>query len=230
MRHAKPIILKLLDKLEKFYGPQEPGWPVDPYEFLVWWHCGYPASDAACSKGWEKLHREVGIEPDKLLKATPGQLSSALRPGGMFPELRALRLKEIAIRVQDEFGGDLCAGLHGPLSQARKILKAFPGIADAGSDRILLFSGIAPIAAVPSNCIHVMDRVLQGRESKNYAASYRESQKIIATGVQETFDARTRAYLLLKRHGQEICKRTKPRCESCPASSNCAFFNSLKQI
>jgi hypothetical protein len=28
MRHAKPIILKLLDKLEKFYGMQEPGWQV----------------------------------------------------------------------------------------------------------------------------------------------------------------------------------------------------------
>lgn len=230
MRHAKPIILKLLDKLEKFYGTQEAGWPVDPYEFLVWWYCGYPASDAACTKGWEKLNREVGIEAHKLLKATPRLLSSALRPGGMFPELRALRLKEIAIRVQDEFSGDLRAGLHGPLSEARKILKTFPGIADAGADRILLFSGIAPIAAVPSNCTHVMDRVLQGQESKNYAASYREGQKAIATEVQDTFDARTRAYLLLKRHGQEICKRTKPRCESCPISSNCTFFNSLKRI
>ncbi len=124
----------------------------------------------------------------------------------------------------------ICAlGLHGPLSQARKILKAFPGIADAGADRILLFSGIAPIPAVPSNCTHVMDRVLKGWESTNYAGSYREGQKVIATGVQETFDARTRAYLLLKRHGQEICKRTNPRCESCPGSSNCAFFNTLKR-
>jgi endonuclease III len=166
----------------------------------------------------------------KLLTATPRLLSSALRPGGMFPELRGFCLKEIAMRVQNEFGGDLRAGLQRPLSQARKILKAFPGIADAGADRILLFSGIAAIAAVPSNCTHVMDRVLHGQESKNYAASYRKGQKVIATGVQETFNARTRAYLLLKRHGQEICKRTKPRCESCPASSNCAFFNSLKRI
>lgn len=42
--------------------------------------------------------------------------------------------------------------------------------------------------------------------------------------VPETFDARTRAYLLLKHHGQEICKRTKPRCEKCPVRSNCCFF------
>jgi len=32
------------------------------------------------------------------------------------------------------------------------------------------------------------------------------------------------AYLLLKRHGGEICKRTKPKCEICPISSACAYF------
>jgi endonuclease III len=42
--------------------------------------------------------------------------------------------------------------------------------------------------------------------------------------VPETFDARTRAYLLLKQHGQQTCKRTEPKCEECPVSSNCAFL------
>jgi len=53
----------LLDELEAFYGPQEPCWPVDPYQFLIWWHCGYPASDATCTRGWSALKREVGVEP-----------------------------------------------------------------------------------------------------------------------------------------------------------------------
>jgi endonuclease-3 len=151
MRHAMLTIPELLDKLEKFYGEQEPGWPVDPYEFIVWWQCGYPASDTTCAKGWEKLKSEVGIGPQQLLAASPRQLAAALKPGGMIPELRALRLKEIAMRVKDEFGGDLRAALTGPLASARKTLKKFPGIADPGGDRILLFAGIAPIAGVPSN-------------------------------------------------------------------------------
>ena len=65
----KPTVPELLDRLEKFYGRQEPCWPVDPYEFLVWWYCGYPASDAACAKGWEKLTEEVGVTPRNLLDA-----------------------------------------------------------------------------------------------------------------------------------------------------------------
>jgi endonuclease III len=217
-------IVDVLDRLEKFYGPQEPSFPTEPYEFLVWWYCGYPASDAACSKGWTNLASEVGIEPAQLLKAKPAKLGAALKAGGMFPELRAERLKEVAMRVQDEFGGDLRAGLAGPISQARKTLKSFHSIADPGADRILLFGGISPIAAVPSNCVHVLDRILHTSESKNYSAAYREAQRALAAELPEKFDARTRAYLLLKTHGQETCKRTKPRCEICPVRSQCAFY------
>ena len=224
MRPPRPTIPQLLDQLENFYGSQEPCWPVDAYEFIVWWHCGYPASDAACGKGWDKLKSEVGIEPERLLAATPRKLASVLKAGGMVPELRGLRLKEIAMRVKDQLGGDLRAALGGPLAGARKTLKNFPGIADPGADRILLFAGIAPIAAVPSNGTQVLARILRGQERENYGANYREAQQAIAVEVADTFDARTRCYLLLKHHGQEICKRAKPKCEECPVSLNCAFF------
>ena len=120
MRKTGISIPDLLDKLEKYYGKQEPCWPVDPYEFIVWWHCGYPASDAACTKGWDKLKTQVGIEPHNLLGATPNKLAIALKPGGMVPELRALRLKEVAMRVKDKLGGDLRAALTGPISDVRQ--------------------------------------------------------------------------------------------------------------
>jgi endonuclease III len=217
-------IPELLTQLESFYGQLETNWPTDPYLFLIWWHCGYPASDAACAKGWESLNGKIGVEPEQLLGASPAILASALKPGGMVPEIRALRLKEIAARVQDEFGGDLRVGLVGPIAQARKVLKNFPSIGDPGADRILLFGEIAPVAAVPSNCPQVVVRVLRGQESGNYGATYREARQAIEAEVSEKFDARIRAYLLLKRHGQEICKRTKPKCGECPVRSSCAYF------
>jgi len=217
-------VLDVLNRLEKFYGSQEPGFPVDPYEFLVWWYCGYPASDAACDKGWKNLKQQVGIGPHQLLAASPAKIAAALKAGGMVPELRAQRLKELAMRVKDEFGGDLRAALVGPIAKARKILKSFHSIADPGADRILLFAGIVPIAAVPSNCVHAPARILQGPEGENYSAAYREAQRAIAAEVPEKFDARMRAYLLLKTHGQQTCKRTNPKCEECPVKSKCAFI------
>jgi endonuclease III len=224
MPKAAVNVSDLLEQLEQIYGPQEPAWPTEPYLFLIWWHCGYPASDRACGKGWEALREQVALEPEAILASSPDLLAKALRAGGMVPELRALRLKEIAARVKDEFAGDLLGALKGPLPAVRARLKKFPNIADPGADRILLFAGLAPVAAVPSNCPHVLVRIRRGRERENYGATYREAQEEIETGVPEKFDGRTRAFLLLKRHGQEVCKLTKPKCAQCGLSSACAYF------
>jgi len=220
---SRLALSEILNRLERFYGPQVPSFPVDPYEFLVWWYCGYPASDVTCSKGWNSLTREVGIDPAKLLKTKPEKLTVAIRPGGVFPELRAQRLQDLAFRVENEFGGDLRTALAGPVPKARTLLKSFHGIADPGADRILLFGKISPIAAVPSNCVGVLLRILKGTTDESYSVSYREEQRVIASELPETFDARGRAYLLLKRHGQQLCKRTNPKCQECLLRPSCAY-------
>ncbi len=218
-------LAQLLDKLERVYGAQSPCWPEDPYLFLVWWHCGYPASDASCAKGWESLRGAIGVDPQRILDADPAKLALALKPGGMVPELRAMRLKEVAGRIQNDFGGDLSAALHEmPVAKDRAALKKFPNIADPGADRILLFGGISPEAAVPSNCPHVLVRIERGKERENYGVTYKEAQQSIETEVPAEFEARRRAYLLLKRHGQETCKRTNPKCSECLVAASCAFY------
>jgi endonuclease III len=217
-------LTNILERLEAHYGPQEPDWPVDPYLFVVWWHCGYPASDAACSKGWASLEREIGTDQQALLAAAPGKLTAALKPGGMVPELRARRLKEIAEKTLSTFGGDLRGALAAmPVDKARAALKSFPNIADAGAARILLFAEIAPLAAVPSNCPHVLVRLQHGQERENYSVTYREAERAVETELPRQFAARTRAFLLLKRHGQALCKRTNPKCGECPMAADCAF-------
>ena len=134
----------------------------------------------------------------------------------MVPDLRAQRLKEIAARVLDQFGGDLHRALAGRLGEAPKLLGQFPGIAGPGADRILLFDGMAPISAVPSNGPHVLVRIRQGRECENYGGNYREAQQIIGCSVAADVQSRSRASLLLKQHGQVACERAKPACGTCP--------------
>jgi endonuclease III len=215
-------IPSLLDRLESHHGPQEPSWPVDPYEFLIWWHCGYPASDERCARGWASLKKATGIQPERILSASQAQLAAALKPGGMVPELRATRLQQIAQRVVNQFGGNLDSLFTGPIPTVRKNLKGFPNIADPGVDRILLFAHKSPIAAVPSNCPHVLVRIVLGLERESYGVTYHEAQSLIESEIPEQFHARQRAFLLLKAHGQTICKR-KPQCGRCPLQSDCAY-------
>ena len=228
MRKRRLTVREVLNELETFYGKQEPCWPSDPYLFLLWWYSGYPASDASCTKGWNGLNNKIGTDPDAILAASPNALAAALKPGGMLPELRGERMKEVTARIKDEFDGDLRAALTGPITKVRKVLKSFPSIADPGADRILLFAGIQPVAAVPSICTGVLARIQNGREEENYNASYREVQRMIDSEIPATFDARARAYLLLKRHGQELCKRTHPKCEGCPVRTACAFVRTAR--
>jgi endonuclease III len=75
----------------------------------------------------------------------------------------------------------------------------------------------------------VLVRIQRGQERENYGVTYREAQQAIEAEVPAKFDARRRAYLLLKRHGQEICKRTKPRCDECPVSAGCAYFKGRRR-
>ena len=63
---------EILAALESRYGKQEPSWPTDPYLFLVWWHCGYPAGDTTCARGWAALTRDVGVGPEQLLAKSRG--------------------------------------------------------------------------------------------------------------------------------------------------------------
>ena len=214
----------VLDRLEAQHGAQEPDWPVDPYDFLIWWHCGYPASDERCARGWSALKKSIGIEPERILKATQTKLAEALKAGGMVPELRAMHVQQIAEGVMKEFEGDLRQGLKGDVSELRKRLKRFPGIADPGADRILLFAKIKAIAAVPSNCPQVLVRIQLGLEREDYGVSYREAQSLISGEVPEKFVPRQRAYLLLKQHGQSICKRSNPKCSECVLIEHCAYF------
>jgi endonuclease III len=222
MKANTQTVPALIDRLESHYGPQQPGWPVDPYEFLIWWHCGYPASDDRCARGWEQLTAAIGIQPERILAASTQELTRALKPGGMVPELRAQRLQQIAALVVNQYAGSLDSLFTGPLKSVRAALKSFPAIADPGVDRILLFARKSPVAAVPSNCPHVLVRILHGLERENYAVTYREAQRLIHDQIPEQFHARQRAFLLLKVHGREICKR-KPKCSVCPVSSACAY-------
>ena len=106
-RSHLPNLTEILDTLEKLYGPQKAVGPADPYEMILYLNSGYPATDASCSKGFEALKREVGLEPKEILGASNARLAKLLRLGGIVPEQRAARLHEIARKVRSEFGEDL---------------------------------------------------------------------------------------------------------------------------
>jgi endonuclease-3 len=169
------------------------------------------------------LRQNVGLKPKNIAAAPKQALVEAARLGGMLPDLRADRLRFIAELTISEFDGDLRQVLQLPLPRAKKALKRFPTIGDPGAEKILLFAGVAALLALESNGLRVLVRLGYCEERKNYGATYRAAQEALAGQKGSDCAWLTDVHLLLRRHGQELCRRTGPACHACPLASGCHF-------
>ncbi|HUJ39022.1 MAG TPA: hypothetical protein VLW54_00640 [Candidatus Acidoferrales bacterium] len=104
---------KILDHLERFYGKPRaprailpnPSRGADPYRMLLYTNCGYPATDAACTKGFEALDARVGLRPDDILGASDAELTEVFRGTGMMPEKRGARKRGPPVISRGEVAG-----------------------------------------------------------------------------------------------------------------------------
>jgi len=215
-------------KLEKFYGRPKPPQTTDPLEIILLENVAYLANDKKRAAAFAALKKKVGTRPEQILKASPKQLEEITRMGGIVPELRAQRLRQIAELVRYIFKDDLAAELKKPLPQAKKSLKRFPTIGDPGAEKILMLTRRYPVLALESNGLRVMLRLGYAEEKKSYSASYRGVQQALAGQLPSDYDGLIAAHQLLRQHGQELCKRTRPLCEAgCPLRAECRYFQNL---
>jgi endonuclease III len=79
-----------------------------------------------------------------------------------------------------------------------------------------------------SNGLRVLTRIGYGRAEKDYGKTYRSVQEALEGQIPRKPDELTRAHLLLRHHGKEICRTNTPLCRSCPVVALCAY--PMKQI
>ena len=150
--------------------------------------------------------------------------------GGIVPAFRAQRLRQIAELVHFIFKDDLAAELKKPIAQAKKSLKRFPTIGDPGAEKILMLTRSYPVLALESNGLRVLLRLGYAEEKKSYSASYRGVQEALSGQLPSGYDGLIVAHQLLRQHGQELCKRTRPLCEAgCPLTAECHYFQNLRR-
>jgi len=220
---ASLTLARAVSILRKFYSAPEPPPVTDPFEQVLWENVAYLADDEKRAAAFAALRKTVGTSPDDILKAKPAKLLAVTRMGGIVPELRAQRLRQCAEIVQVLLKGKLNAALDASLGQARKTLRQFPTIGAPGADKILMFAGKYPVLALESNGLRVLLRLGFSQEQKSYSASYRAVQNAIVSQLAKDCDSLIATHQLLRKHGQELCKRSWPLCDECPLRDSCAF-------
>jgi endonuclease-3 len=214
-------LVEAVAALKRRYRPAKP--LADPLEIILYDNIGYLISEDRRAALFEEFGARVGFSAKAIAAAPHATLLDMAARGGMKPETRVDRWRDIARLVLEAADGDLAAALASrPVAKARTLLKRFPSIADPGADKILLFTGADIRPALDSNGLRVMIRLGAAEAGPSYAASYRNAIRALATKGKMTRAWLTDAYLALQAHGRALCKRAGPDCLPCPLDAACA--------
>lgn len=67
----------------------------------------------------------------------------------------------------------------------------------------------------------MVTRLGLAREAQGDDQTYRAALAVLEEALPADCAARIRAHDLLRRHGQELCKNDRPRCDDCPLAERC---------
>ena len=215
---------KIIDRLEELYDTPKPPRVTSPYEMIIYECVAYLVSDEKRDATYDDLTARIGLSPVQILEAPLSLILEVLKPGGMQPEGRLEKLRKTALLYMQEFRGDFTSTLQLPIAKAKKAFMKFPGIGEPSAEKILLFSKTHPLLALDSNGLRALRRIGYGKDDKNYSTCYRSIREDIKSEIKEDYDWLIKAHQLLRKHGQQLCKRSEPFCKSCPLTKICTAY------
>jgi endonuclease-3 len=214
---------QFVERLQAHYGKQKPPKLADAWEMILWENVAYLADDDRRRQAFQTLKKRVGTDPEQILAASDEALVE-VASHGILAEQFAEKLRKCAQIHRDEFKGDLGAVLMWPTAKAKQALQKFPGIGGPGAEKILLFTRTNAVLALESNGLRVLLRLGFGEDKKSYSTTYCLVQEAVTTEPGEDYAWLIQAHLLLRRHGQELCRRSEPLCDQCPLAADCAYY------
>ena len=132
---------KVVCRLGKQYGHLDAPLARGPFALVMWENACYLLPDERRREVFAAIQEQVGMDAVAISRAADSTLLALARRGGMRPEVRLFRWREIARITLDQFQGDLNTILHRPYKESTRALKQFPNIGDPGAEKILLFCG-----------------------------------------------------------------------------------------
>jgi endonuclease III len=214
---------QLIALLGREYGDVKAPPAKGPFELILWENACYLLPDERRLAVFERLRQKVGLNAAAIQDAPDEVLLPLAKMGGMRPETRVFRWRQIAQITVGQFEGNLDSILEKPYLEARKALNQFPSIGIPGAEKILLFCGISSGLPLESNGLRVLERVGWGRPQKSYEATYRSVQDALRPELPKSAGTLARAHLLLREHGKVLCKTNAPSCHECPAEKICQY-------
>lgn len=150
-------------------------------------------------------------------------VAAAIQSGGL-AQVKAPRIQAVLRRIWEERGSfDLAFLQTVPLDQARTWLTALPGVGPKTAACVLLFSCGRPALPVDTHVHRVSRRLGLVPDRVSAEGAQRLLESLVPPDDYYAF------HLNLIRHGREVCKAPRPRCEVCVLRTWCAYYAATNQ-
>jgi len=145
-------------------------------------------------------------------------LGELIRPSGHF-NVKARKLHAFCEAVLFDCGGSIDELLAGPPADVRARLLGIWGIGPETADAMTLYAARKTTFVVDAYAYRIFERLGCPPGQRRYDV-YRE---FFLQRLGDDVTVLNEWHALLVRHGQQVCRKTRPLCEECPLLDRCDF-------
>lgn len=217
MLSPSELAREVVRRLDALHG--RPTWQqrMPPLEELIACILSQHTSDNNSWRAYQRL-RERFPAWEAVMKAPVEEVEEAIRPGGLASS-KAPRIQAVLRAVAEHNEGRLNLDFlqHMDTESARRYLLSLPGVGPKTAAIVLCFSLGRPVIPVDTHVFRVSWRLGFFDRKVGEAKAHDLLQRIVPEEHIYPF------HVHLIRHGRQVCKAQRPRCEQCPLADICAY-------
>jgi endonuclease-3 len=207
-------------RLKRLYGqPQRP--PKDAVSQLVATILSQATTDTQTARSFAELRRRFPSWT-QVRDAPVSQIARAIHSSGLSYQ-KAPRIKQALQHITQVRGKiDLRFLEQMPAEQGKQWLMQIAGVGPKTASIVLLFCFAKPLFPVDTHIYRVTKRL--GWIPPNATAA--KAHELLRTAVPPRLHYRL--HLNLIEHGRAICQARRPRCEVCPLTDLCEYYQKVR--
>lgn len=152
------------------------------------------------------------------MEAPTVEVAETIRCGGL-ADSKAPRIQEVLRRIEADRGSITLDFLETlPDTEARAYLMSLPGVGPKTAAIVLCFALGRPVIPVDTHVFRVAWRLGLIEKRIGEAKAHDALQALVPEDQVYPF------HVALIMHGRQVCKAPVPRCEICPLSDLCRYF------
>jgi len=179
-----------------------------PFQLLVATMLSAQSTDKTVNKVTEKLFVEYPTVHD-FLRLGQGELEQEIKQIGLYRN-KAKNILAMCKELVNRFGGEVPSNLDD--------LMSLPGVGRKTANVVLSNAFGIPAIAVDTHVFRVSNRI-----GLAAARDVEETERQLMGNIPK--DKWSAAHHWLIWHGRRICDARKPKCEMCPVSLHCRYYN-----